>query len=114
MWSSNFVVEVVVKFGVLLAIPRNERNLASCSVLTCAFCAKLFIERDNGHVPYYTLPLYDWTYIYSYRSPQRKIQKEHMLLDSSSRNILCHLRVKGLFAIEARIREETNFSQWEA
>ena len=45
MWSSNFLVEAVVKFGVLLAAPRNEarknpRNLASCPVLTNAFDAK--------------------------------------------------------------------------
>ena len=42
MWSSNFLAKVTVKFGVLLAIPRNEvrknlRNHASCLVLTCAF-----------------------------------------------------------------------------
>ena len=45
MWSSQLFVEVAVKFGVLLAIPRNEarqnpRNLANCSVLTSAFNAK--------------------------------------------------------------------------
>ena len=45
MWSSN-LVEVAMKFGVLLAVPRNEtrknpRNPASCSVLIGAFDAKL-------------------------------------------------------------------------
>ena len=52
MWSSNFLVEVAVKFGVLLAVPRNEarksmRNPTSCLVLTCAFDAKKFIEKEN-------------------------------------------------------------------
>ena len=45
MWSSNFLVEVAVKFGALLAVPRNEarkspRNHARCLVLTGAFDAK--------------------------------------------------------------------------
>ena len=45
MWSLNFLVEVDVKFGVLLATPRNGarknlRNLASCLLLTCASDAK--------------------------------------------------------------------------
>ena len=49
MWSSNLLVEVAMKFGVLLALPRNEvrkspRNLASCYVLTCASDANKFIE----------------------------------------------------------------------
>ena len=43
-----FIVEVAMKFGVLLAILRNEakkipRNLASCLVLTCVFDTKKFI-----------------------------------------------------------------------
>ena len=51
MWSSNFIIEVEVKFGVLLAIPRNEarknpRNHASCSSLTGAFDAKK--KLNNG------------------------------------------------------------------
>ena len=52
----KFLVEVVMKFGVLLIVPRNEarknhRILASCSILTCAFNAKIYIyiEKKNGH-----------------------------------------------------------------
>ena len=53
MWSSNSLVEVAMKFGVLLAVPRNEarkspRNPASCSTLTCAFDAKTLIKKKNG------------------------------------------------------------------
>ena len=49
----KFLTEVVVKFGVLLDVPRNEarknlRNLASCSVLTSNFDAKKNNEKDNG------------------------------------------------------------------
>ena len=49
----KFLTEVVVKFGVLLDVPRNEarknlRNLASCSVLTSDFDAKKNNEKDNG------------------------------------------------------------------
>ena len=75
MWSSNFSVEVAVKFGVLLVVLRNETrknpsNLASCSVLTCAFDAKKIIEKENGwfinlevicvllHPPYLQLDLH--------------------------------------------------------
>ena len=52
MWSSNFLVEVTMKFGVLLVVPRNEarkspRNPASCSTLTCAFDTKTLIEKKN-------------------------------------------------------------------
>ena len=52
MWSSNFLVEVTMKFGVSLAIPWNgvrksQRNLASCSVLTGTFNAKKLIEREG-------------------------------------------------------------------
>ena len=53
-WSSNSLVEVVVKFGVLLATPRNEarkspRNLASYLVLTGAFNANTKnIEKGNA------------------------------------------------------------------
>ena len=44
MWSSKFLVEVVMKFGVLLAVARNEtrknpRNPASCSIPIGAFDA---------------------------------------------------------------------------
>ena len=53
MWSSTFLVEVTMKFGVLLVVPRNEArknpiNPASCSTLTCVFDAKAFIEKENG------------------------------------------------------------------
>ena len=53
MWSSNFLVEVAVKVGVLLAVPRcearkNPRNLASCSTLTYTFNAKTFTRKENG------------------------------------------------------------------
>ena len=49
MWSSNLLVEVATKFGVLLAIQRNEarknpRNPTSCLVLTGSFDAKRIIE----------------------------------------------------------------------
>ena len=45
MWSSNFLVEVAMKCGVLLAIPRNEarkspRKPTSCSKLMGAFDTK--------------------------------------------------------------------------
>ena len=50
MWSSYFLVEVAVKFGVLLAVLRNEvrkrmKNTTSCSVQTCAFDAKKILEK---------------------------------------------------------------------
>ena len=50
IWSSNFLVEIPVKFGVLLAVPRNEarkspRNYASCAVSTCAFDAKTLLKK---------------------------------------------------------------------
>ena len=52
MWSSNFLLEVAVKFGVLLDAPRNEarknsRDLASYLVLKVAFDAKRIIEKKN-------------------------------------------------------------------
>ena len=45
MWTSKFLVEVAVKFGVLLDILTNEvrkspRNHVSCSISKCAFNAK--------------------------------------------------------------------------
>ena len=93
MWSSNFLVEVAAKFGVSMAVPRNEarkstRKPASCLVLTCAFDAEKKIEKKmNGSiflrwsiVPYYTLPPYGWIYIYRYWSPhQTKIKNEDLL-----------------------------------
>ena len=51
MWSSNFLVEAAVKFGVLLVVPRNEaspRNPASCLVPTCVFNAKKEKRKKNG------------------------------------------------------------------
>ena len=53
MWCSNFLDEVAVTFGVLLASPRIEarkspRNLASCSTLTCAFDAKKILNKRMG------------------------------------------------------------------
>ena len=55
MWNLNFLPVVTVKFGVLMAILRNEarksrRNLPSFSVVTCAFQAKKIIEKMNGHI----------------------------------------------------------------
>ena len=55
MWNLNFLHVVTVKFGVLMAILRNEawksrRNLPSFSVVTCAFQAKKIIEKMNGHI----------------------------------------------------------------
>ena len=81
MWSSNFSVEVVVKFRVLLAVPRNEarkslRMPASCLVLTCAFDAKMLIEKESGRFKISKvtctllyLHLYSWVYICSHQSP---------------------------------------------
>ena len=42
VWSSHFLVEFAMKFGVLLAVlmseaRRNPIKPASCSILTCAF-----------------------------------------------------------------------------
>ena len=39
MWSSNFSVDVAVKFGVLLGVPRNEarknsKKPTSCPIMT--------------------------------------------------------------------------------
>ena len=52
MWSSNILVEVTVKFGVLLDVPRNEArknpqkiNPTSCSAPTCVIDAKQFTEK---------------------------------------------------------------------
>ena len=58
MWSSNFVVEVTMKFGVLLPVTMNEarkspRNPASCSILKGVVDATKNIEEKNE--PYYTL-----------------------------------------------------------
>ena len=44
-----------MNFGLLLAVPRNEarknpRKPASCSVMSCAFDAKKFIEQENGQL----------------------------------------------------------------
>ena len=49
------LVEVAVKFGVLLVVSRNEarkslRNPASCSILIGAFDARKFIEKENGRL----------------------------------------------------------------
>ena len=54
MWSSNFLVEVTVGFGVLLAVVRNEarkspRNPASRSVLKGAFDAKKHLLKNKMH-----------------------------------------------------------------
>ena len=88
MWSSDFLVEVTVRFGVLLAIVRNEarkspRNPASRSVLKGAFDAKKHLLKNKMHgsiflrwyEPYCTLHLYSWIYIYSHWSPRKKPQK---------------------------------------
>ena len=54
MWSSNFLVGVAMKFGVLLAVLRDEarknpRSPASYSVLIGAFDATKIIENyKNG------------------------------------------------------------------
>ena len=58
MWSSNFLVGVTVKSGMLLAILRNEarkspRNPTSCLVLTSAFNAKKIIEKVNGRLQFF-------------------------------------------------------------
>ena len=52
-WSSNFSVEIAVKFGVLMAVLRNEarkspRNPSSCSKLTCVFDGENNNEKKNG------------------------------------------------------------------
>ena len=64
MWGSYVLVEVVVKFGVLLVVLRNEvrknsRNPTSCSVLTSAFNAKKqFIEKENGQLKLFEVNMY--------------------------------------------------------
>ena len=113
MWSLNFLVEVAMKFGLLLAVLKNKarkslKDSGSCSILTCAFNAqklkKLKIKmkkrmddskNSRWFVPYDILSLYGWIYIYSHRSPQRKeIKMNTCCKNSSSRNILCHFEVK--------------------
>ena len=50
MWSSNFLVEVVVKFvkfGVLLVIQRKMAREVS-EILIGAFDAKKIIEKENA------------------------------------------------------------------
>ena len=58
MWSSKFLVEVAVKFGVLLAVARNEaqkspRNPANSLVLTCVSDARKIIEKENGRFKFF-------------------------------------------------------------
>ena len=92
MWSSKFLVEVAVKFGVLLDIPTNEvrkspRNHVSCSILKCAFNAKnIYIEKGmdgsiflRWFVPYYTpLGTVEFTSI-AIDMPKEYFLNEHML-----------------------------------
>ena len=53
MWSSNFLIEVAMKVGVLLAVLRNEvrknpKNCASCLVDRWFRCKKKIIGKGNG------------------------------------------------------------------
>ena len=108
MWSLNFLVEVAVKFGVLLTVPRNKarripRNPTSCTVLASAIDAQKIIQTKNGrfkkfkatcsllHPLHIRLDLYLWPSI----SPKKKFKNEHMLQGFFPGNILCHFGVKG-------------------
>ena len=88
MWSSNFLVEVAVKFGVLLAVGRNEArknpiNPTSCLVLTCAFDAKKHYWKRDWTLSKFWGDLYPTTpslYTVGFTPiaidlPKRKIQK---------------------------------------
>ena len=92
MWSPNFLIEVTVKFRVLLAIPRNKarkslRNPTSCPILRCAFDAKKSIEKENGRFRFFWGDLYPTTpSVYTIRFtfvhidlPEEKFKNEHML-----------------------------------
>ena len=92
MWSSNFLVEIAVKDGVFLAVPRPYRGMRQGKTRetlqvvrywhVLSMQQKLLEKKrmDSSRnfrwcISYYTLPLYGWIYIYSHQSPQRKIQK---------------------------------------
>ena len=58
MWSSNFVVEVTMKFGVVLLVTMNEarknpRNPASCQILKGVVDAIKNIEKEIGWVHFF-------------------------------------------------------------
>ena len=86
MWSSYFLVEVAVKFGVLLAVPRNEarkkpeKPCKLCGIDMSFCCKKKLLKKKNGrfkflswNVSHYTLPLHGSIYTYNHdRSPRRK------------------------------------------
>ena len=108
MWSLNFLVEVAVKFGVLLTVPRNKarripRNPTSCTVLASAIDAQKIIQTKNGrfkkfkatcsllHPLHIRLDLYLWPSI----SPKKNLKMNTCCKDSSPENILCHFGVKG-------------------
>ena len=105
MWSSNLLVEVAVKFGLLLAVPRNEarkspRNPSSCSVMIGELDAKKFIKKENEQFKFKG-DLYPSTpslYTFGFTSiaidipPQKNMNTCYM--DSFSRNIICHFGVK--------------------
>ena len=88
-----------MKFGVLLAVPRNgarksPRNLASCSILIGAFDTRQFywkrlwtVQFSRWYIPYYAFPLSGWIYICSHRSPRRKIQKWTLAVEILTRGI---------------------------
>ena len=61
---------------------------SACKLFSTNMCfrCKKIIEKENGRFKFfevivlcYTLPLYGWIYIYSHRSPQRKLKNEHMM-----------------------------------
>ena len=57
MWNLNFLVKFALKFGVLLAVPRNEaiknpRNPTICLILIEAFDAKKIVEKKECTVQF--------------------------------------------------------------